>query len=111
VTETDVLGLLVRTMVASEPSTRLDVTLDGAPDALSRVVAAVERGGARVVSLLTLQSPAGIREAVIRLATIDPGPTVRALRAEGYTVREPFRSRADQLGAGQAGRSHRDAAG
>jgi acetoin utilization protein AcuB len=91
VTETDVMRLFVRTMGVSEPSTRLDVVLDGGPEAFGRVVAAVERAGAPIVSILTLQSPAGLREVVLRVATIDPGGAVRALRAAGYAVRDSIR--------------------
>jgi predicted nucleic acid-binding Zn ribbon protein len=33
----------------------------------------------------------GLREAVIRVATINPGPAIKALEAQGFTVGEPWR--------------------
>jgi hypothetical protein len=35
----------------------------------------------------------GLREAVIRLATINPGPAIKALEAQGYAVRDSERDR------------------
>jgi len=87
VTETDLLLLFVRAMGVLEPSTRLDVVLPASPRALSRVVQTVEAEGAAVSSIMTLKSPDGLTEAVVRVATINPGPAVRALEAQGYTVR------------------------
>jgi hypothetical protein len=43
---------------------------------------------ATISSIMTLRSRDGACEAVIRIATIDPGPAIAALRANGYTVRE-----------------------
>jgi hypothetical protein len=40
---------------------------------------------------MTLTSRAGLREAVIRVSTLDPGPTVAALEARGFAVRLPWR--------------------
>jgi hypothetical protein len=40
---------------------------------------------------MTLEMPTGEREVVLRLATINPGPAVRALEAKGYAVREADR--------------------
>jgi acetoin utilization protein AcuB len=91
-TETDVLQLFVRTMGVTEPSSRLDVTLGNDPHALDRVVHTVERSGAVISSIMTLKSPVtGSREAVIRVTTINPGPAIRALEAEGYAVRDTWR--------------------
>jgi hypothetical protein len=35
--------------------------------------------------------PTGEREVVLRLATINPGPAVKALEAKGYVVRDAGR--------------------
>jgi len=92
VTETDVLELFVRAMGAGTPSTRLDVLLtDEQPSALPEIVNAIEGAGVRVTSIVTLQNRAGVREAVVRVATINPGPAIAALEAAGYAVRESWR--------------------
>ena len=91
VTETDVLGLFVKAMGAGEPSSRLDVVLGDHPHALAEVVEAVEGAGALISSVMTLANRAGLKEAVIRIATINPGPTVKALESRGYSVRESWR--------------------
>jgi acetoin utilization protein AcuB len=92
VTDTDVLHLFVRAMGVTEPSSRLDVTLGEDAHALDRVVHAVERAGGVISSIMTLKSPVtGVREAVIRLATINPGPAIKALEAEGFAVRDSWR--------------------
>jgi acetoin utilization protein AcuB len=92
VTETDVLELFVRAMGVTEPSSRLDVVLGDEAHALDRAVQAVEASGATISSIMTLRSPVtGVREAVIRVTTIDPGPAIRALEARGYEVRDSWR--------------------
>lgn len=92
VTETDVLELFVRAMGVTEPSSRLDVTLGDEPHALDGVVQAVEASGVAISSIMTLRSPVtGVREAVIRVTTIAPGPAVKALEARGYAVRDSWR--------------------
>jgi acetoin utilization protein AcuB len=74
VTETDVLDLFVRAMGAHEPSSRLDVELPDRPAALTEVVQVVEAAGATISSVMTLVNRAGLKEAIIRVATINPGP-------------------------------------
>src|SRR5262249_43919339 len=91
VTETDVLRLFVRAMGAGEPSTRLDVILGPRPHALAEVVQAVEATGAEISSLVTLVGDRGLKEAVIRVRTINPGPVVWSLQARGFTARETWR--------------------
>ena len=91
VTETDVLHLFVRAMGAHEPSSRLDVELPDRPAALTEVVQVVEAAGATISSVMTLVNRAGLKEAIIRVATINPGPAIRALEARGYTVRGSWR--------------------
>ena len=92
VTDTDVLHLFVRAMGVTEPSSRLDVTLGEDAHALGRVLHAVERAGGLISSIMTLKSPAtGVREAVIRLATINPGPAIKMIEAEGFAVRDSWR--------------------
>ncbi len=89
VTETDVLDLFVRAMGVTEPSSRLDVTLGDEPHALDQVVQAVETSGVAISSIMTLRSPVtGVREAVIRVTTIAPGPAIKALEGRGFVVRD-----------------------
>lgn len=91
VTETDVLQLFVRAMGVLEPSSRLDVILHGPAAELAEVVRLVEGAGTRISSMMTLGGPAGEREIVLRVTTINPGPAVRALEAKGYVVRDAGR--------------------
>jgi acetoin utilization protein AcuB len=92
VTDTDVLHLFVRAMGVSEPSSRVEVTLGEDAHALDRVVQTVAGANAVISSIMTLKSPVtGLREAVIRVATINPGPAIKALEAQGFTVRESWR--------------------
>jgi hypothetical protein len=87
-----VLDLFVRAMGVTEPSSRLDVTLGDQPHALDQVVHAVEASGVVISSIMTLRSPVtGMREAVIRVTTIAPGPAIKALEARGFTVRDSSR--------------------
>ncbi|MGH7400407.1 MAG: CBS and ACT domain-containing protein [Candidatus Rokuibacteriota bacterium] len=88
VTETDVFHLFVRAMGVLEPSSRVDVVLDDPDATLGRVVRAVEETGTRITSVMTLGDRDGRREIMLRLATIDPGPAVEAVRAAGFSVRE-----------------------
>jgi acetoin utilization protein AcuB len=90
-TETDVLELFARAMGAGTASTRLDVLLGDRPAALPDLVNALEGAGAPVRSIVTLISRGGLREAVVRVGTINPGPAVAALDARGYAVREAWR--------------------
>jgi len=92
VTETDVLRLFVRAMGAGEPSTRLDVALGDRPGALAEVVEAIGQGGAPIASIMTLVDRAGARQAVVRIATMNPTAAVRALEARHYAVREAWRA-------------------
>ena len=91
VTETDLLELFVNTMGAGEPSGRLEVLLDSRPGGLVDIARALEEAGVIISSLVTLRNRDGIREAVIRIATLHTGPAIEALRARGYTVRDADR--------------------
>jgi acetoin utilization protein AcuB len=91
VTETDLLELLVRAMGAGTPSTRLDVLLDARPAGLGEVVNAIEVTGAAISSIVTLTGRTGLREAVVRVATINPAPALAALEARGFAVRQAWR--------------------
>jgi len=91
VTETDVLQLFARALGVLEPSSRLEVIGLESGAALSDVVRAVEEVGSRLSSVMTLASPTGEREVVLRLATIDPGPAATELARRGYAVRPPAR--------------------
>ena len=91
VTETDLLELFVNTMGAGEPSGRLEVLLDSRPGGLVDIARALEEAGVIISSLVTLRNRDGIREAVVRIATLHTGPAIEALRARGYTVRDADR--------------------
>ena len=92
VTETDVLLLFVRAMGILEPSSRLDVLLPDGPASLGRMVHTIESAGVAVSSIVTLANPSlRLREAVVRVTTIDPGPVIKALETEGYALRNPKR--------------------
>ena len=92
VTETDVLLLFVRAMGILEPSSRLDVLLPDAPASLGRMVHTIESAGAAISSIVTLANPSlRLREAVVRVTTINPGPVIKALETEGYALRNPKR--------------------
>jgi acetoin utilization protein AcuB len=97
VTETDILGLFVRSLGVLEPSSRLDVLVADPATSLTEVMAAVERTGIRICSVMTLEA-SGQREMILRVATLDPTPALEALRAAGHTVR-------DQSGASTAAAS------
>ena len=91
VTETDVLEMFVKAMGAGEPSSRIDVMLTERTAPLADVVYALEEARAGISSVMTLVDPAGRRNVVIRVRTIDPGPAIACLEARGYTVRSPQR--------------------
>jgi acetoin utilization protein AcuB len=91
ITETDVLALFVRALGAVTPSSRLDVMMGPDRSALADVVATIESTGAPLSSVMTLADRAGGREAIVRIATIDPRAAIRALEAKGYRVRTPAR--------------------
>jgi acetoin utilization protein AcuB len=93
VTETDVLALFVQAMGAGEPSSRLDVLLGARPNAMAEVARTLEQAGVTISSIMTLRRPDGVRQAVVRIATINPGPALAALRASGYAVRDADRHR------------------
>lgn len=91
VTETDVLRLFVRAMGAAEPSSRFEVILGNQPHALAEVVQAVEAAGGDISSLVTLPCGGGLKEAVIRVRTINPAPVIWALEARGFSSRGTWR--------------------
>lgn len=92
ITETDVLRLFVRALGAGEPSSRLDVAIGRDRGALPDVVATVEAAGAPISSVMTLVDPAGTREIIVRVATINPARAIHALEAKGYKVRPASRA-------------------
>ena len=92
VTETDVLLLFVRAMGILEPSSRLDVLLPDEPASFGRMVHTIESAGVTVSSIVTLANPSlRLREAVVRVTTINLGPVIKALETEGYALRNPKR--------------------
>lgn len=90
VTETDLLQLLSHALGALEPSSRVDV-IGARRSAVSDVIDLVEATGIRISSVMTWMMPAGTLDIVVRLATINPDPAVRALEANGYVVRDSRR--------------------
>ncbi|MBI2216875.1 MAG: CBS domain-containing protein [Candidatus Rokubacteria bacterium] len=90
VTETDVMQLFVRALGAGEPSSRLDVLLGRERTALADMVTTLEQAGVPISSIMTLVDSRGSREAIVRIATINPNAAVRALEAKGYAVRGPW---------------------
>jgi acetoin utilization protein AcuB len=91
VTETDVIRLFVRALGAAVPSSRLDVVIGPMPTALADIVATVQATGAPVSSIVTLPNQEGVREAVIRVATVDPRTAIAAVTAKGYRVKTVYR--------------------
>jgi acetoin utilization protein AcuB len=64
VTETDLIHLLVQTLGAEEPSSRIDVLLP--PDGnLTPLVETIEAKGGSIMSLVMLRARTGSREAVV----------------------------------------------
>jgi acetoin utilization protein AcuB len=102
-TETDVLALFVEMLGAGVPSSRLEIVLGHDPAALGDVVATTERAGATISSLVVLSSRPSSREAILRVATTDPADAVRALEAQGYTVRQPWLEPAGPCAGGAPG--------
>ncbi len=92
-TETDIVRLFVRALGASEPSSRIDVVLPDQP-AFGEIVRAMEEAQAPIASIVTLARPDGTRMAVVRIATINPGPALRALERRGFAVRDGVRAAA-----------------
>lgn len=91
VTETDVLRLFVTALGATEPSSRVDVAMGPDPSTLGDIVGAVMSTGTGISSLVTLTNKAGVKEAIVRLTTINPGAAITALTDKGYAVRTPWR--------------------
>lgn len=88
ITETDVVALFVRALGATTPSSRIDVVVGPRGSALADVIQIVE-ATAPISSVVTLEDRAGHREAIVRLATINPRAAIEALKARGYQVRMP----------------------
>jgi acetoin utilization protein AcuB len=92
ITETDVLHLFIRALGVTEPSSRIDVTLGEEPHGLGRAIQIAEAAGMAISSVMTLRSPVtGLREAVLRVTTINPGPAIKSLEAQGFAVRDSWR--------------------
>jgi acetoin utilization protein AcuB len=92
VTETDVVRLFVKALGAGEPSSRIDVVVGQTSNALADLVATVQGVGAPVSSIVTLPGGDGLKEAVLRVGTIDPRPAIAALIAKGYAVKTAWRN-------------------
>jgi acetoin utilization protein AcuB len=92
VTETDVMRLFVKALGAGEPSSRIDVVIGPSSSALADVVATVQAAGAPISSIVTLPGGDGLKDAVLRISTIDPRPAIAALVDKRYTVKTAWRS-------------------
>src|SRR5919202_2083767 len=90
----DLLRAFVESSGVLLPSSRLELLLPDRPGALAGALAVIAARQANVVSVTTApareQPDAGRRRVVVRCATINPGPLVAALRAEGYEVVPPL---------------------
>jgi acetoin utilization protein AcuB len=92
ITETDVLHLFIRALGVTEPSSRIDVTLGDEAHGLGRAIQIAEAAGMTISSVMTLKSPvSGLTEAVLRVTTINPGPAIKSLEAQGFSVRDSWR--------------------
>lgn len=94
VTDTDVLELIVQATGSDASTAPASVVLLVADHraALADLVATVQASGHDVSSATALTTPAGLREAIIRVAAGSPRPVIRALEAKGYVVRGSWRS-------------------
>ena len=88
VTATDLLAFFARVVGGIEPSSRLEIVFPPRGPALVEIVQALENFGGRLVSLLVSSGPDGLTQLIVRITTPDTGPTVAALRAAGYTIRQ-----------------------
>jgi acetoin utilization protein AcuB len=92
ITETDIVRLFVKALGADQPSSRIDIAVGHSASALADLVATVQGAGAPICSIVTLPAGDGFKNAVLRVATIDPRPAIAALVAKGYTVKTAWRS-------------------
>jgi acetoin utilization protein AcuB len=91
VTERDVLRVFVAALGAGAPSSRLDVALGDGPSALTKLVEAIAGTGTAISSIVTVTGRDGTKEAVVRVATTDPGAAIEALEARGFATRDTWR--------------------
>jgi acetoin utilization protein AcuB len=91
VTERDVLRVFVAALGAGAPSSRLDVALGDGPSALTKLVEAIAGTGTAISSIVTVTGRDGTKEAVVRVATTDPGAAIEALEAQGFATRDTWR--------------------
>lgn len=88
VTDTDLLAFFARVVGGREPSSRLEIVFPPRGPSLVEIVQVLEKFGGRLVSLLVSSEPDRLTQLIVRATTPDTGPTVAALRAAGYTVRQ-----------------------
>lgn len=86
VTETDLLAVLVEVLGLLTESTRLDVGVDGGPDAYERVVEIIRQHRGRIISVGAVPATAGQTVFSVRLEPCDPSPLVSALARAGFKV-------------------------
>jgi|SRR5215210_3503663 len=90
----DLLRAFVESSGVLLPSSRLELLLPDRPGALAGALAVIAARQVNVASVTTAptreQRDARRRRVVVRCATINPGPLVAALRAEGYEVVPPL---------------------
>ncbi|MBI3988356.1 MAG: CBS domain-containing protein [candidate division NC10 bacterium] len=90
ITETDLLAALVEVMGVREPSSRLEVELPETLEALGEVVGILQHQQVAVSNLVAIPHE-GKKVLVLRLKTIDPSSTIKALQQAGYRVSPPLR--------------------
>lgn len=90
ITETDLLAALVEVMGVREPSSRLEVELPETLEAVVEVAGILQKQQVAVSNLLAVPRD-GKKILVLRLKTIDPSSTIKALQQAGYRVSPPPR--------------------
>jgi acetoin utilization protein AcuB len=86
VTETDLLAVLVELLGLLTESTRLDVGVDGGPDAYERVVEIIRQHRGRIISVGAVPAAGGQTVFSVRLEPCDPSFLVAALARAGFKV-------------------------
>ncbi|HSE96266.1 MAG TPA: CBS domain-containing protein [Methylomirabilota bacterium] len=86
VTETDLLAVLVELLGLLTESTRLDIGVDGGPDAYERVVEIIRQHQGRIISVGAVPAAGGQTVFSVRLEPCDPTPLVSALARAGFKV-------------------------
>lgn len=90
VTESDILHAFVELLGGTEPSSRIEILLEGGSQLPEAVRLIAGEAGAEIVSMVMPSLPAATRKtAILHLATIDPREVVRVLESSGFKVGWP----------------------